>query len=378
MSLDLGRVQRKTASWGRSARNSYSRINTRSRIDSEGAQGQTSQINVTAATNDGVYSVRVQGRHIDETVTVTLDGDATQTEARDALIAAINANSLILAYAASVTAGSNLLIITWNVGAPTMAVSFPLNPGTDLTLTAGAAVAAPQYAYGEAAEVVAMAASGKLMPSGIRRPVEIAGAIIGIDETHNASDEYAVTFLLDGISTPVAWSAGGSAAATDTAAKAALDAALPTGTTTVIDGTGELTVSFTPGVKASVVSATVDGTGPITAVVDSAAAALPKFCLIADDLSTTPNDTGAGYTGEPIGPRIGTAVLTADASGGGVEWATEAPGVALSEGDPVYVETDGADRGRLFSVPSLTRTLWPEAKWVGVDSRDPLTATVAL
>lgn len=370
---DIGAEPLNTASRGRLVRGAKGRINTRARIDTEGAQGQISQINVTAATNSETYSVRVQGTQIDRTVTAVTDGSATQTELRDALIVAIKADPLVMAYASSVVAGTNIVLITWKAGSPIITLTFPLNPSTDLTLTNTAAVAAPQYLYGEAAEVVANAAQGPFLTSGIRRPVEIAGVVFGLSIVHNAADNYTAKYLIDGGAVDIAFTAGANAAATDLAAKAALDAALPTGTTTVIDSTGELTVSFTPGVTASIIDAGAsDDAGTFTTVIDSAAAALPTFCLVIDDYDSTPVDPDS----ERLGPTIGSAPLTADKAG--VVWSTEAPDTTPSEGDPVYVETDGADRGRLFAVPSLTRILWADASWVGIDPQNPLNAHVAL
>lgn len=378
MSLDIGKEERKSASIGRPVRQVFGRKTVRARKDTEGATAQTSQINVTATQNTTTYSVRFQGKSLDETVPVTTDGTATQEKLRDLLVAAIEANPALMAFVDSVVAGVNLLIVTWKEAVPTVTVNFPTNPSTDLTLTTVASAAAPQYLYGQAAEVRSVAAQPPLLTSGVRRPVEISGEVLGVSITHSGGETFQVVYLIDGGSTTVGWAAGANADATDLLAETALEGALPAGTDVTVDSTGELTVTFTPGVSVSIVSGSGTGAADVSTAVDSAADPLPKFCLVIDDFETPPVDSIARFKGPAIGPYPGTAPQTADSSGGGVEWAVASPGIAVSDGDPVYVEADSgdADYGLLKAAPSLTRIPWLGMQWVTIDPQDPNLAHV--
>ena len=380
MSLDRGQQDRSSAGLGRLVSGVEGRSNTVARVDTVGAVGQISQIDIGGAENDSVYNTRFQGRNIDSTPEVLTDGSATQEKLRDLLAPAYEADAGVMAAATSVVSNTNQIVINWLPStAPPITVTFPANPTTDLVLTNTPATIAPQYVYGKAAEVrPAPPGPAVLLQSGIRMPLEIAGTVLGVSITHAGGETYSVVYALDGVATTISWAAGGDADATDVNAKAALDPpGLPTGTDVTIDATGELTLTFTAGVSASVVSGTGTGAAAVVTVVDSAAAALPVFCLILDEKATSPVDNGQAYQGEAVGPHPGAHVLTANQSGSDV-WATRAPAVAPVFGGAVYVEADSgsADYGWLTTVASLTTILWAEATWIRVDPQDPTLAHV--
>lgn len=377
---DFGSGALRAASLGRVLSTSGREVHV-PRLDSEGATGQVSRITASSGTDEATYVARFRGTNLDVSVTAVATA-STATGVRDPLLAAIAATPELMGHVAKVTAVSTNALDVEAFEGITLTVTFTTNPSTHLSVAYTAAAAAPQYRFARAVEVVSVTSPKGMRTEGIRRPVAIAGAVLDLTQTHDGSGAYSVELLVRNMATgsatneTITWTQGGSAGATDTAAKNALEAKAFIESAT-INGTGDITVAGMPGYELSVVdSAATGGSAALAISLDTQADDLPRFALVLDD-GQTPVFTAIPQT-LPVGPLIGSIVCTADPSGRSTKYAVEAPGSSIS-GNVVYVETAvGDDWGRLYDTPSATRTPWPDPAWDGLDAADPNYAAIRL
>ena len=377
--LDIGNNQHSGFALGRCVSSASGRMNTVACADAEGRTAQNNRISIAGAENASEYSIRFQAEGLDVTVSYTTDGTATQEELRDGLYDAIFADPILGAYLADVTKGTNLLDVDSRKGVD-LTLMFPANPTTDLAVVKTAEADGPQYLYGQAVEMVAATLSaGKLAPAdGMRRPQAVAGQILDVTIVHDAGDTYTVIGTLDGAPVVFSFAAGADADKTDTAAKAAMEAAVPGSLATIV-ATGDIDWTMPPGSVWNTITAVSDDSGTVALALNTAGAEVPSYGLVVDDMATPTFGTATGQT-DVVGPLPGSPGLVASKSGSTV-WAVQFPtGETITRGGTVYVEADtgSADRGLLFADPSQTRVPWAGAEWVGADPNDATIAHIRL
>jgi hypothetical protein len=363
---DIGTGSQLAASVGRIVRGVPGREVHVARPNTQAPTGHIATITASNGTDEATYQMRVRGSTgLDVTVTAVADASSAQG-ARDPLLAAAQADPLLMAYLKRAAGSSTNAIVLEAIDGVTLTVTFPTNPSTHLSVGYTAAAAAPQYLFGRAVEVVAATLPAGMTGEGIRQPVAIDGAVLDLTHTHDGSGEYSIVLSVDGVAKHIAWSNGADQAATDALAVTALEAADYIADAD-IESAGVITVTGMPGVDITVISASaVGGAAAIALSLDTAADELPRFALVIDDRATPMLDSLPQT--DATGPLIGSAPLTADQSGSTI-YAVEAPGTSIS-GTTVYVETDDSagNEGRLYDTPSATRTPWLEPKWVGLDA----------
>lgn len=337
---------------------------TRTLIDQDGPIVQVDDINVTGAENSETYTVRFAGNDpmsnpLTLDISAETDGSATQTELRDALIAAINATPAIFFLIEKVEAGTNKVVVTWKDGA-TGAISFPVNPTTDLTLTSVQSASDVRYFYGYAAKEVANASASDAMHNGgASKLTALAGPVLTLSVDTNADaqafsgsllislpGEESFVFEFDGTS-------GASAALTSAAISAAIDLSAYGVENTVASPDVEL--AFPVGATVSVLSLTAGGSLDIGTAAEAGDAMPALFLCIQAYQAAVADDLKGPQANRPI-----SAAFVGD----GTVFAV--PNVAANYGDKVYVETaSGADNGKLFPAPGPSRV-----RWVGASFRD--------
>lgn len=360
-SIDSGTGPR-ASRLGRVIRSVSGRVNHRTRADATGATGQATTFTASNGTEDAEYVVRFRAEGVDETITA-IPGASTALALVEALEAAVVDNPLIMAHAEKVTTTATTVVVTALSGV-TFAITLVENPSTHLSVAQVAATDAPQYTWGRAVQI---ASDGR-----VEVPEAIDGAEIELTIGHDTENNtHTLRLLVDGEIQTITWDEGGSAGATDTAAKTALEAA-DFIAEAVINSTGDVDAFGMPGVVITVVDTDAEGSSTLAAALTTQADPLPTLGLVAHDRATPFLD---GIPA-PSGPLPGAAVLTAGPSGT-TTYGVEAPGAAIS-GTAVYVETSGSDAGRLYDAPSATRIPWPQAEWVGLDDADPTLAHIRL
>lgn len=366
-----------------------------SAIGSTGAVAQVTDLNVTGTTNSATYSIKATGSaafgSFSSTVSYTSDGSATQTEIRNGLIAAAQADPVFSALV-SVAAGTNKIVATaTRAGADyTVTFTFPDNPSTQLTQTAVTAAAdAPTYKIGRWVEQDG--ASG-LVPT-VSTPSALTEPTITYTVTHGAGATYSGTFTVetvDGSEVPVSWSASAGAALPntltniETAIESAMSTAGLTGAIATVDSP-DVVVSFPLGYSGlvSVTSSASGGGGsPAMTVAVDAGDAVPTYLLVRDPMDTSPYRGQTPNTLPPTNqglPRPVPVVL-----GGGQRWGVEvASQSGITAGAQVYVQTAaGASNGLSTPTPSTTaapvRVRGVPVIWAGVDPQDSTLAYVTI
>ena len=333
------------------------------------AVAQVTTVNVTAATNSSLYSMRVVasgtgwGFAVDETVSYTSDGSATRQEIANGLTAAALANP-VLGAIATAAAGTNVLALTCTRGgaAYTFTVTFPANPSTDLTQTATTAAAdAPTYYIGRCVQDAGSQTGPNVK---IEEVAALTPSDLTYTVTHGAGATYTGTFTVqdpDGIESAFSWtaSAGANLAATLAAIDVALTTAVSGITGATVDSTASPDVVVTlPLGWGSIVALTTTATGgggsPAMTAAVTEGDALPVYYFVRDPMDQAPirgQPTNTIATVDGGQPRVVPIVL-----GGGGDWAAEvASGTTVTTGARVYVETAaGANLGRITPTPSVT------------------------
>jgi hypothetical protein len=326
-------------------------------LDAAGKRQQVDTITVGAATNDGVYTLRIQsttsGISFDSSYSFTADGAATVAEVRDGIVAVLRADSALGILISDIDdSGAGVAVLT-GAAQRTFSLSFTANPGTDL-VNASVAPGFTQYTYGQAVQLVA-APSGipsQLSARGVQNPVlpTLGALVLSIDT--NANSTTCVVLVThtysDGTATAVdsvGFAGGANTAATAALAEAAFLSAYPQSTQGTVGS--DVTITLPAGEALSVISITNSGALVVSGVT-SAAGALPELAIVVDAGNVAPNST-AGPT-SVTGPTPGTAVSCAKSSGGNVQWVIPTTGATLS-GAKLYVDTSGA----LSSSKAITR-----------------------
>jgi len=361
---------------GRIAKGTPGQARHESALDTSGAVAQVTTINVTAATNSDTYTVRFVFAEfgIDESISYTSDASATQTEVRDGLIAAAEANAALNG-AISFAAGTNTVVATSRIGGAdyTFVVTFTANPSTDLTQTATTAAADfPIYYMGRAAQIAGVSSADSTQQLTCTTVQALTGPIETSTITHGAGATYTASSILqapDGTTQAFSWSAsaGANLAATlvnaQTAILAALAAIGVNGGSNI--SSPDVTMELPPGWVIIPVGSDASGGGgaPAISIAVTDGSAVPEYALVRDPRD---QETIRGQANNAI-IADGTAIPL---SFGGADYAAEASGTAVSFGDSVYVETaSGANAGLLYPEDSTTRALFAKgAKFLQGDT----------
>lgn len=360
---------------GQAIRSVGLRAVTQARLDAAGVRAQVTVISVPATVDSGAtYQIRflstTPGLALDKTISFTTS-TTTGTTCRNGLIAAIEAESSLGLLISSAVGGTNIITVTGADPGRTFSVSYPSNATTtiDLSTTSSTAPGYVSYTYGQAAQVVDISGlpTGMASTEGIQDPAIPTRATlvanIGTNTNSQTSTVRVQRTFAD--SRPpqmdiLVVSSGASAAATTAAIVAAAEALWPTADVTITVVDDVVTVTFPAGESVSVTSVVNTSTLDI-AYTTTAAAALPRLCLVVDADDVAPTMPGYLSGGTDItGPLAGTPPLTADPDGS-TEWCVAAPGSSLAS-TRVYVDTDGV----LYDAPAYDRIPWPEARWTRI------------
>lgn len=346
---------------------------------------QITTVNVTAAANSTLYSVRVQttvsqfggwGFAIDRTVDFTTDGSATQTELRDGLKLALEADEVIGAVA-NISVGSNTVLLTGSQGGQyyTFTVSFPTNPATALTQTATQAAAdGPSWTMGRFVEDAGSATTNNPRIQDIT--AISVGSSISYAIGHGAAATYSGRFSAQSTATGevvnVVWGPV-NAGADLAAALIAIDAELTTEVITTSGITGATVDTSSPNVVVNLpagwnsltevsTSTTAAGGATIAATVTEAATP-PRYYLIRDPLDRAPIRGIANNLIPPVDGKVSPVPIVY--RGADTVWMAEvAAGTVTVDGGQVYVETaTGSTKGRATATPSATAAPVVGATW---------------
>lgn len=350
------------------------RVNAEAYLDADGIQDQSSVIAIGGATNDGVYTVRIQsttsGFVFDESYSYTADASATVAEIRDGLIALIQADSASGILISDVAAGTASITLA-GASRRTFSVSFTSNPNTDLSVTS-TAPGYTQFYFGRAfavapepdANVASKGASAIVIPT-------VATLVLSVDT--NANSETSTVVLShsysdgqpSGADTLVAAS-GASASATATALGAAAEALWPNATVEV--ASPDVTVSFPAGESVAVVNGPTNTGSLVVTAVTTAAGAVPGLRLCLDSYDVAPVENRLGVT-SVAGPIPGLGGVLGAAPSGSSEYVIDAPGT-LTAGSRAYCDADGV----FYDSPAVDRVPFKDGK-IG-KNLDSLSATL--
>jgi hypothetical protein len=353
---------------------------TRAESALRSAVGTTRLIRSTVgtATNAALYQIRGRLPGGEWFVASFTTSATTDTALRNGLVAAWNANPYLRGIAVASNAGSGVAIDWTSVtpGPTGFEVEILTQPdsalGAPTVITAGALAAdAP---FGRYLRRTSETRSTGLAYAVVAPLAALAGPTIAHTLTYAASDTWDYNGVIQGPDGSVFSISGDGAVGANLAAfVAALAAALTASLAgaagvTVTTGTGTVLVSFPVGYTVVTYSAQVTETSTIT-VVQTAGDAIPDAAIVYDDKSQSPRTIGGDVTGYPGDKPV--ALLR-----GGATIAVEAPG-AVTSGGLVWVETAaGADLGRPFAAPSLSRFAHPTHRWVQRDSVDTTLALI--
>lgn len=346
-------------------------------LDADGATAQVSTVAINGATNSSTYTLRIDdttpgtaGRSW--TISAETDGDATQTELRDALFDAFLDSSSDVFTLVHVSKGTNQLLITGSTVEARFTVTLTANPNADLAVSTVAGAGFGQYLYGRAYEVVEVGQVGPLSgpilaKTAVRRPQLPTRAALVFDVDTNANSQSTTAIIAY---TPyggtvqmrtVTAASGADAAATAAAIETALGTAFPEAV--VVEESPEVTATFRAGDQVSVVSVTNSG-GLVVTATASAGGAIPEFAICIQE-----GCSEYGTLQGPQGPTAALAPLVALRSTGHVYSVPCPSGVADPRGQ-AYVETDGASAGLIFTASGATRIPIPNFRFDGLDASD--------
>lgn len=333
---------------------------------------QISTVTVDSAQNATLYSLDIlpPGYESPIVVSYTSDGTATTTEIAAGLAAAVDADAAASGWF-DTGAVSNVLTLTGQALGIVVSVSSSAASASDLTIAvATAAASGGSYSFGHVVNLVTFdSASGAWNVSAPAMPA--AGTLV-LACTHAGSASYSVQVAARNINTGVvalpnaiSFAAGGSASATAAAAVVAADGIFGAGSTVTSVAGSDITITITaplPNEFSDIVTApTASGGGGSESLGVTSMTPAGAFLRsgVVMDYDVTPS---ASFGVSPTATQAGDAVSVAE---GGLSVFVSDPGVAVTAGAAVYVETAaGANQGRVYTASSATRYLLPDASWI--------------
>ena len=291
-------------------------------INSDPQAAQIDTITVSAASNNTLYSVVINGISCD----YLSDGSATQQEIADGLVAAINDEPAISGLVRAVS-GTNAFTITARL--PGLSGAFVTSESSgDLSLANTVAAAnAAAVPFGRAVVRTADRA-GRLIG-----PADFVGSLAQFSFTASNSQIYSIGLRVGDVTYAAVYTADGSATATEIATGlAAAVTALAVGLTGSVVSTDNLRITAADGVVFSVGTVSA-GTGAI-ALVSYTPAVQPEEIFVAE--LTDSYDSSEMIAG---GLAVGLAGYPPNRSMNGVRRGRYIVPVeeACAPGDPVYV-----------------------------------------
>lgn len=333
---------------------------------------------VTTATNPFTYTIRGRSTGNDWTSVSFTTSATTDTALRNGLIAAWNANAVLrgLALAASGAGVS----IDWTAVTEGAAGFFEVEIVTNSNSALAAATVTTAGA--DAVETPFGRYVSLTAPNTYAHLTALAGPIITYSFVYAAADTMDVSVIVtapDGNTYLISASAvavGGNLAAMIAALQAALEASIAanigsgSGITFTTDSP-DLLMSFPVGWGIVSSQASATATSELTAVT-TAGSPTPNLALVIDDQGQSPITIGVDLTGYAAGKA---ALLLR--TGPGARVAVENPGATPTFGGAVFIETAaGANLGRPYTTPSLSRVRHPSHTWVLLDSVSPSLAVI--
>ncbi len=325
--------------------------------------------------NSTAYVLRAQDstNGIDETITTAAtDGSASAAELEALIEAAWNANDRLRGAGVATDASGDVVISMNNYLLDLTVTEVGTSVLTITETTAPSAVSAIPFG-----RWIQLAAPG----SGVMRSptcstlADVTRAAVTLAITHGGGGAYTVEIAatsphpgLPGIFEQVAFSAGGSAAATDDAAEAALLAVFPAASGWVITNPSTGSVVLTAPIGWRLQSADPTASAGALTSTDTAAGSLPSIAFVYDPRNEASNQIGVSVTGIAAGRQIPYVIAAP-----GTVWGVEASGATPTFGGIVYVEfAAGAQNGRPYTVQSATGSRLPLVglRWYGVDPVD--------
>ena len=347
---------------------------------------QISTVTVDSAQNSTLYSLDIlpPGYESPIVVSFTSDGTATTAEIAAGLGAAVDADAAASGWFDTGVV-SNVLTLTGNAPGIAVSVSSSAASASDLTIaTATAAASGGSYSFGRVVNLATFdAASGAW---NVSAPALPAAGVMVLTATHSASASYSVQISFTNVNTgvtnvlsPITFAAGASASATATNAETAFNSSVGAGsTTTSVDGS-DITITVTAprpqdfGPVVTAPSASGGGGSEDLLISSITPGGDPLRSGVVMDYDVTP---ASSFGVSPTATQAGDAVSVAE---GGLSVFVADPGVSVTAGAAVYVETTaGANQGRAYTASSASRYLLPGASWVqgGVTLSDGTSAAV--
>lgn len=337
------------------------------------AQVKTITVSTPTAGSDYGYTLTPPGG---STQTITATAPSTTISALIALIVAAHKANAYANGAVSVSSTSTTIVLTERLPGATASTIAEVDPDAKLSIadtTAGAD--AGTFTFGRFAPISLDSTTGEHT---VAQPSVLAGPVLTLTQTHDASGNYALTVTVTPPSgaaqtIPVSWAHGANAAATDTAAVTALNSALgSTVQTAAVSSTGVVTSTWPVGYTISYTGVTASGGSAAlsAAVTAGAATPLPGLILRTGESSTTATATARTATIAGTSPLC---LYSRPASP--LQVTVEDPGAAVTAGNPVWIDsTTGAPRAS--AAPG--RYMHPTLVWVVRNVTDLLGATVAV
>jgi len=347
---------------------------------------QVSTVTVDTAQNSTLYSLDIlpPGYESPIVVSFTSDGTATTAEIAAGLGAAVGSDAAASGWFDTGVV-SNVLTLTGNAPGIAVSVTSSAASASDLTIaTATAAASGGSYTFGRVVNLATFdAASGAW---NVSAPALPAAGVMVLTATHSASASYSIQISFVNVNTgetnvltAITFAAGASASATATNAETAFNSAVGAGSTvTSVDGS-DITITITAprpqdfGAIVTAPSASGGGGSEDLLVSSITPGGDPLRSGVVMDYDVTPP---ASFGVSPTATQAGDAVSVAE---GGLSVFVADPGVSVTAGAAVYVETTaGANQGRVYTASSASRYLLSGASWVqgGVTLSDGTSAAV--
>jgi hypothetical protein len=348
---------------------------------------QSATITVSGADNSATYSVRLldatpYGSGVNEVISYTTDGSATDAELAAGLEAAFGAVPSLGLFVLPVSRSSLVLTVT-AISGRSFTLSEVADPGNDLAIANTAAAAGPTFHFGHAAVLGAPATGspvGNITPAVTLPVITSARSTLVFDlVTNNNSQSVSLPVIHTPFggqpsNVPLTFTTGASAALTIAALVAAATSRFPTANVAITTADDVVTITFPAGDSIGVGTIT-DGTADFT--VTTTQGVLPSLCLVRDAGNVPGYDAFPGpniVTSYPIGSGVPVA---AQANGGTV-YAAAIAAVTPAFGDQVYVDTASSPAGKLTNAASLTTIPWVGVRFQGVDPNNSAIAHIAL
>ena len=347
---------------------------------------QVSTVTVDSAQNSTLYSLDIlpPGYESPIVVSFTSDGTATTAEIAAGLGAAVDADAAASGWFDTGVV-SNVLTLTGNAPGIAVSVTSSAASASDLTIaTATAAASGGSHTFGRVVNLATFdAASGAWNVSAAAMPTRASLVLAAV---HDAGATYTITISVVNAYTgaaqfpnAISFAAGASATATAANAVTAFDAVFGAGATATSVAGSDITITVTiaaPNQIGQIVVPPAASGGGGSEDFDLTSTAPLREAIrsgVVMDYDVTPP---ASFGVSPTATQAGDAVSVAE---GGLSVFVADPGVSVTAGAAVYVETTaGATQGRVYTSSSATRYLLPGASWVqgGVTLSDGTSAAV--